>query len=77
MSYFNKLSLIALNFETTVFFCIPKHFRVLQHYFGLWKTLSGRLANVWSINDILKQVIRVGDFIICDKRDIVHIQDNF
>ena len=35
-----------------------------------WEILRGRLANMWSINDVLLQVIRVGDFIICAKPNI-------
>ena len=36
-----------------------------------WKILSGRLASMWSISDVLLQVIRFGDFIICVKPNIV------
>ena len=36
-----------------------------------WEILSGRLANMWSINYVLLQVKRVGDFIICVKPNIV------
>ena len=36
-----------------------------------WEILSGRLANMWSINDVLLKVIRVGDFTICVKPNIV------
>ena len=36
-----------------------------------WKILSGRLNDMWSINDILLQIIQVGDFIICVKPNIV------
>ena len=32
-----------------------------------WEILSGRLANMWSVNDVILQVIRVGDLIICVK----------
>ena len=36
-----------------------------------WEILSGKFANMWSINDVLLHVIRVGDFIICVKPNIV------
>ena len=36
-----------------------------------WEILSGTLANMWPINDVLIQVSRVGGFIICVKPNIV------
>ena len=36
-----------------------------------WEILSGSLANMWSINDVLLQVTRVRDFIIYVKPNIV------
>ena len=36
-----------------------------------WEILLERLANMWSINDVLLQVIRVGDFIFCVKSKVV------
>ena len=36
-----------------------------------WDINSGRLANMWSINNVLLQFIRVGDFTICVKPNTV------
>ena len=36
-----------------------------------WEIFSGTLADMWPINDVLLQVIRVGDFIICVKPSII------
>ena len=36
-----------------------------------WEILSGRLANMWSINDVLLQITRVRDLVFSVKPNVM------